>query len=86
MSAEIACKQNILVTDFHLLKLLLVVLGFGSLTNVCGFSRQNICSVPHRPNFSDIFDLYLHWMSVVRVHTPQAPVSSSCLLTLALLW
>ena len=45
MSAEIACKQNILVTDSHLLKLLLVVLGFGSQTNVCGFSRQNICSV-----------------------------------------
>ena len=45
MSAEIACKQNILVTDFHLLKLLLVVLGFGSQINVCGFSRQNICSV-----------------------------------------
>ena len=34
MSAEIASKQNILVTDFHLLKLLLVVLGFGSQTNV----------------------------------------------------
>ena len=46
MSAEIASKKNILVTDFHLLKLLLVVLGFGSQTNVCGFSRQNICSVP----------------------------------------
>ena len=45
MSAEIACTHNILVTDFHLLKLLLVVLGFGSQTNVCGFSRQNICSV-----------------------------------------
>ena len=45
MSAEIACKQNILVTDFHLLKLLLVVFGFGSQTNACGFSRQNICSV-----------------------------------------
>ena len=45
MSVEIAWKQNILVTDFHLLKLLLVVLGFGSQTNVCGFSRQNICSV-----------------------------------------
>ena len=44
MSVEIAWKQNILVTDFHLLKLLLVVLGFGSQTNVCGFSRQNICS------------------------------------------
>ena len=33
------------ITDFHLLKLLLVGLGFGSQTNVCGFSRQNICSV-----------------------------------------
>ena len=53
MSAEIACKQNILVTDFHLLKLLLVVLGFGSQTNVCGFSRQNICSVAKIP--SDVF-------------------------------
>ena len=50
MSAEIACKQNILVTDFHLLKLLLVVLGFGSQTNVCGFSRQNICSVVNNVN------------------------------------
>ena len=28
MSVEIALKQNILVTDFHLLKSLLVVLGF----------------------------------------------------------
>ena len=46
MSVEIAWKQNILVTDFHLLKSLLVVLGFGSQTNICGFSRQNICSVP----------------------------------------
>ena len=30
MSVEIALKQNILVTDFQLLKSLLVVLGFGS--------------------------------------------------------
>ena len=30
MSVEIAWKQNILVTDFHLLKSLLVVFGFGS--------------------------------------------------------
>ena len=44
MSVEIAWKQNILVTDFHLLKSLLVVLGFGSLAFVCGFSRQNINS------------------------------------------
>jgi hypothetical protein len=44
MSVEIAWKQNILVTDFHLLKSLLVVLGFGSQAFVCGFSRQNINS------------------------------------------
>ena len=45
MSVEIAWKQNILVTDFHLLKSLLVVLGFRSQAFVCGFSRQNINSV-----------------------------------------
>ena len=48
MSLEIAWKQNILVTDFHLLKSLLVVLGFGSQAFVCGFSRQNINSVDGR--------------------------------------
>ena len=46
MSVEIAWKQKILVTDFHLLKSLLVVLGFGSQAFVCGFSRQNINSEP----------------------------------------
>ena len=45
MSVEIAWKQNILVTDFHLLKSLLVALGFGSQAFVSGFSRQNINSV-----------------------------------------
>jgi flagellar motor component MotA len=45
MSVEIAWKQNILVTDFHLLKSLLVVFGFGLQAFVCGFSRQNINSV-----------------------------------------
>ena len=45
MSLEIAWKQNILVTDSNLLKSLLVVFGFGSQTFICGFSRQNICSV-----------------------------------------
>ena len=44
MSVEIALKQNILVTDFHLLKSLLVVFGFGLQAFVCGFSRQNINS------------------------------------------
>ena len=47
MSVEIAWKQNILVTDFHQLKSLLVVLGFGSQAFVCEFSRQNINSVLH---------------------------------------
>ena len=45
MSVEIAWKQNILVTDSNLLKLPLVVFGFGSQTFICGFSRQNINSV-----------------------------------------
>ena len=45
MSLEIAWKQNILVTDFYLLKSLLVVFGFGSQAFICGFSRQNIDSV-----------------------------------------
>ena len=27
---------------------------------------RNIFCLPHRPNFSDIFDLCLHWVSVVR--------------------
>jgi hypothetical protein len=26
----------------------------------------SIFCLPHRPNFSDIFDLWLHWVSVVR--------------------
>ena len=29
------------------------------------YSRSIFC-LPHRPNFSDIFDLCLHWVSVVR--------------------
>ena len=31
------------------------------------YSRSIFC-LPHRPNFSDIFDLCLHWVSVVRGH------------------
>ena len=53
MSVEIAWKQNILVTDFHLLKSLLVVFGFGSQAFVCGFSRQNSCSEIITYFFSD---------------------------------
>ena len=45
MSVEIAWKQNILVTDFYLLRSLLVVLGFGLQAFICGFNRQNINSV-----------------------------------------
>ena len=45
MSLEIAWKQNILFTDFHLLKSLLVVFGLCSQAFICEFSRQNICSV-----------------------------------------
>ena len=44
MSVKIAWKQNILVTDSYLLKLLLVVFGLGLQAFVCDFSRQNICS------------------------------------------
>jgi hypothetical protein len=29
---------------------------------------QSIFCLPHRPNFSDIFDLCLHWVSVVRAY------------------
>ena len=45
MSLEITYVQNFLVKDSNLLKLLLVAFGFGSQTFICGFSRQNICSV-----------------------------------------
>ena len=44
MSVEKAWKQNNLVTDFHLLKLLQADCGLGLQTFVCDFSRQNICS------------------------------------------
>jgi hypothetical protein len=47
MSLKITYEQNFLVTDFYLLKLLLVALGFGSQAFICGFSRQNICSVQY---------------------------------------
>ena len=29
---------------------------------------RSIFSLPHRPKFSDFFDLCLHWVSVVRVY------------------
>ena len=45
MSLKITYEQNFLVTDFYLLKLLLVALGFCSQAFIREFSRQNICSV-----------------------------------------
>ena len=59
MSVEIAWKQNILVTDFHLLKSLLVVFWFGSQAFICGFSRQNICSVVQFSKFDNF--LWVCW-------------------------
>ena len=32
--------------------------------------------VPHRPNFSDIFDLCLHWVSVVRAREGSGQAST----------
>ena len=63
MSVEIAWKQNILVTDFHLLKSLLVVLGFGSQAFVCGFSRQNINSVAVVKSVKSYVDVYFNFKS-----------------------
>ena len=37
-----------------------------SQSQIFRYSRSIFC-LPHWPNFSNIFDLYLHWVSVVRV-------------------
>jgi hypothetical protein len=37
-----------------------------SQSQIFKYGRSIFC-LPHRPNFSDIFDLCLHWVSVVRV-------------------
>ena len=47
MSVEITYVEKFLVTDYNLLKSLLFAFGFGSQTFICGFSRQNICSVEY---------------------------------------
>ena len=39
-----------------------------SQSQIFRYGRSIFC-LPHRPNFSDIFDLCLHWVSVVRVPT-----------------
>ena len=70
MSVEIAWKQNILVTDFHLLKSLLVVLGFGSQAFVCGFSRQNINSV-----FQSHFELVSSVLALEATEPVSEPVT-----------
>ena len=36
-----------------------------SQSQIFRYGRSIFC-LPHRPNFSDIFDLCLHWVSVVR--------------------
>ena len=36
-----------------------------SLSQVLRYGQSIFC-LPHRPKFSDFFDLFLHWMSVVR--------------------
>ena len=81
MSVEIAWKQNILVTDFHLLKSLLVVLGFGSQTFICGFSRQNICSVGHVVSnlYGTEFEigLVLGWLVILKKIGPIMKVKKS---------
>jgi hypothetical protein len=58
MSLEITYVQNFLVKDYNLLKLLLVVFGFGSQTFICGFSRQNICSVVNNVNAMVFYPRY----------------------------
>ena len=58
MSVEIAWKQNNLVTDFHLLKLLQVVFGLGLQTFVCDFSRQTICSEGQRSQYINARKLF----------------------------
>ena len=39
-----------------------------SKSQIFRYGRSIFC-LPHRPNFSDIFDLCLHWVSVVRAVT-----------------
>ena len=39
------------------------------------YGRSIFC-LPHRPNFSDIFDFYLHWVSVVRAISPYESLVS----------
>ena len=42
-----------------------------SQSQIFRYGGSTFC-LPHRPNFSDIFDLCLHWVSVVRVSTQYA--------------
>ena len=41
-----------------------------SQSQIFRYGRSIFC-LPHRPNFSDIFDLCLHWVSVVRGYLHQ---------------
>ena len=51
-----ACCQSIVFT---------ARLEIHSHSQIFSYGRSIFC-LPHRPNFSDIFDLCLHWLSVVR--------------------
>ena len=43
---------------------------------------QSIFCLPHRPNFSDIFDLCLHWMSVLS----ESDQTECCIFSWHVLW
>ena len=73
MSVEIAWKQNILVTDFQLLKSLLVVLGFGSQAFVCGFNRQNINSVCEMDFFNFLWLIWVHYLPLPPTQKDRPP-------------
>ena len=49
------------------------------------FSRSIFC-LPHRHNFSDIFDLCLHWVSVVRAMSKSILHKFICLYIFYALW
>jgi hypothetical protein len=48
-----------------------------SQSQIFRYGRSIFC-LPHRPNFSDIFDLFHHWVSVVRVRDYPFKTSVNC--------
>ena len=47
-----------------------------SQSQIFRYSRSIFC-LPHWPNFSDFFDLCLHWVSVVRASNLDAPIKAN---------